>query len=136
MRSLGRRTGKRRGTAEELSTIGVILLLFGVSWAAYAYVQPLVRTENAQGVCTTGSPNLAGVPSCTSLSGKALFFYSIGAVAVVLGSVLLYARLMVWVKDRRGSKAEKGAARPQAGLATITMWKESEVSLSRRDTLP
>ena len=119
MRSLGRRTGKRWGTAEELSTIGVILLLFGVSWAAYAYVQPPVHTENAQGVCTTGDPYLTGVPSCTSLSGRAVFFYSIGVVVVVLGLVLLFARLMVWLEGHSGSKAAKVVALPQAGRLGI-----------------
>ena len=94
--------------------------MFGVSWAAYAYIQPLVHTENAQGVCNASSvPSPSNVPTCTSLSGRALFFYSIGAVAVVLGSVLLFARLMIRVEDRRRSRAEKGAGRPQAGPVTM-----------------
>jgi len=119
MRSLGRRTSERPGSAEELSMIGVILLLFGVSWASYAYIQPLAHNENAQNVCNAGNAPSPGIPSCTSLSGKALFFYSIAAVALAIGSVLLFARLMIWVEDRRRSKAEKGAARPQAGPVTV-----------------
>ena len=117
MRSLVRRTGKGRGSAEEFSIVGVILLLFGVSWAAYAYVQPVVH---AQGGCSgMVNTNPFALPPCTSLSGRAVFFYSIAAVALVIGSVLLFVRTMIWVEDRGRSKAEKGAAQPQAGPVTV-----------------
>jgi uncharacterized membrane protein HdeD (DUF308 family) len=88
----------RRATAEEYSIIGVILLLFGISWVAYAYMQPLVFT----GPCTTAGPTI--LPPCTTLSSTALVFYVLGIISIIGGIVLLLIRLRIRI-ERLGQKS-------------------------------
>jgi hypothetical protein len=96
MSDAGRNT---RASAEEYSIIGVILLLFGVTWVAYAYQQPTVRYQGP-GVCGIGP----GIPSCTSLSSAATAFYALGIVAMVIGSVFLLLRVMMAIEGRTHRK--------------------------------
>jgi len=67
---------------EEKLTVGVLCLLFGLSWIAYASIQPLVFTGN----CAFGGAN--GPFMC--LDYAATLFYSMGFLAV-LASVFFIA---------------------------------------------
>jgi len=71
---------------EEKTVVGVLFLLFGVSWLAYANTQPLVHIQGT--VCSLGggTPNL---PSCTHLDYTASLFYFLGVLATLIGAVFL-----------------------------------------------
>ncbi len=69
--------------------IGVVFLLFGISWLAYAYAQPL---DLHVGVVCTSGPGPTLLPPCTSLSAVAELFYMLGVLGVVIGIALLFVR--------------------------------------------
>jgi hypothetical protein len=75
---------------EEVSVIGVVFLMFGTSWLAYAYVQPL--DQHVGVVCTTG-PGPVLLPPCTSLSIAAELFYVLGLTGVVISIAFLVVRM-------------------------------------------
>ena len=98
----------RRATAQEYSIIGVILLLFGITWVAYAYQQPVLRYEGP-GVCGT-SPQ-GNIPPCTSLSPTATIFYVFGFAGIVVGAIFLLLRVTIASKDRtKGRTTEEAKA--------------------------
>jgi hypothetical protein len=63
--------------AEVRTIIGVMLLLFGISWTAYANTQPLAY-------CPIGPPGPFGC-----LDYTATVFYPLGFLAMVVGVVIL-----------------------------------------------
>ena len=75
---------------EEVSVIGVVFLMFGISWLAYAYAQPL---DLHVGVVCTSGPGPTFLPPCTSLSTAAELFYVLGVMGVVISIVLLVVRM-------------------------------------------
>jgi hypothetical protein len=75
--------------AEEQSVIGVLLVLFGVTWIGFAAVQPIpVYT-----VCYNGFPASNGGPSCGFPGTIAVLFYILGVAGIVIGVVLLSLRV-------------------------------------------
>ena len=74
--------------ADEQSVIGVLLVLFGVTWIGFAAVQPIpVYT-----ICYNGFPSPNGFPTCGFPSTIALLFYILGVAGIVIGVVLLSLR--------------------------------------------
>jgi len=63
--------------AEVKTVIGVMLLLFGISWAAYANTRP-------SGYCPNGPPG-----PFTCLDYTATLFYPLGLLAIVVGLLIL-----------------------------------------------
>jgi hypothetical protein len=69
---------------EEKTIIGVLSFLFGISWIAYANVQPSGSSLDCYFVLVA--------PIC-GLTYAAALFYSIGALAVIISVVFFYWRL-------------------------------------------
>jgi len=69
--------------------IGVLLLLFGISWVGFAAVQPIP----AYMACHNGFPAPNGIPSCGFPSQIAVAYYILGFVGIAIGVVLLASRL-------------------------------------------
>jgi hypothetical protein len=67
---------------EEKSVIGVVLVLFGITWIGFAAVQP-IPVQN----CGTGGP------ACGAPGTIAVTYYALGAGVIVIGLVLLIWRL-------------------------------------------
>ena len=71
---------------EEESIIGVILLLFGITWIAYANVQPVDFTALGCNYSPQGP--------FTCLTYAQTVFYPLGILAALLGLGFLYVRFL------------------------------------------
>ena len=87
---------KRRLSPEEISISAVLLLLFGISWIAYAYIQPLGHVQVTCGV-PPAPPNL---PACTYITPGAVLFYAMGGTSMALGASLLAIRGLMSLDDQ------------------------------------
>jgi hypothetical protein len=91
----------------EKSIVGTLLLLFGITWLAYANTQPIVYETGS--ICSTGWP-VTNIPSCTHLSYTATLFYFMGTVAVVFGSSFLLWRLFSLFSVHADEERKRSAA--------------------------
>lgn len=71
----------------ELSVNGVVVFLFGISWVAFASIQE----APVYPVCSNGS--IPNIPPCWLPSRASILFYTLGAFAIIIGTVLLILRL-------------------------------------------
>lgn len=102
--------------AQEYSIIGVMLLLFGITFVTYAARQPIVEFQGP-GVC--GSSPTGGIPPCTSLSITADVFYVLGIGAVSIGAVLLLLRFNL---ARKGRGNATGVTRDHPVVTSVRLY--------------
>ena len=83
----------------ELSVTGLVLLLFGISWVAFGSIQPIPIRP----ICTNSHTfATTDIPLCSDPGPVAMMFYTIGAVAIIIGSVLLVLRTYVGIRQDIG----------------------------------
>jgi hypothetical protein len=71
---------------EEMSILGLLLFLFGISWLGFAVVQPIPTYTSC------GNGGFGGFPQCGSPGPLALTFYLLGGLALVVGLILVVVR--------------------------------------------
>jgi hypothetical protein len=80
----------------ELSVTGLVLLLFGIGWVAFGSIQPIPIRP----VCTNSHTfATSDIPLCSDPGPVAVMFYTLGAVAIIIGSVLLVLRTYVGIRQ-------------------------------------
>ncbi len=85
----------------ELSVAGLVLLLFGISWVAFGSIQPIPIRP----ICTNSHTfATSDIPLCSDPGPVAIMFYTLGAVAIIIGSVLLVLRTYVGIRQDVGAK--------------------------------
>jgi hypothetical protein len=73
---------------EEMSILGLLLVMFGISWLGFAAVQPIPTYTSC------GNGGFGGYPQCGSPGPLAETFYALGAFALVVGLILLVVRAL------------------------------------------
>ena len=84
---------------EELTTIAVLLLLFGVSWVAYASIQPFELVSPCGGG-QLPSCNNPLAPTFFRIDSTAALFYTLGFAAIIFGAVVASVRVYLALKQR------------------------------------
>jgi hypothetical protein len=85
---------------------GIVSLFFGVTWVAYAAVQPLDQYTGG-GACYGGPQQIAAIPNippCFTLSLTASIFYTIGGIALAAAIAILAIRIIIAVNESREKK--------------------------------
>ena len=111
---------------EGKATIGVVVLLFGISWIAYANVQPAMTT----GACATS--NQAPF-SC--LDYAATVFYPPGFLALVVSILLLGWELLPGSPSPSQGREETTRTGLKGGRAQCTSRPNTLESILERSTL-
>ena len=77
---------------EEELVVGIMLLLFGISWIGFAAVQPIPVYTSCYNPLS-GFSFGSGMPICGTPSPVALLYYAFGIVGVIIGLTLLALRM-------------------------------------------
>lgn len=104
---------------EEWTMSGIVSLFFGITWVAFAAVQPLDQYTGG-GACYTGSQQIPAnpiIPPCFTLSLTSSVFYTIGGIALAAAFAILAIRIIIAVNERREKKISP-AQETKAGIVT------------------